>query len=171
MLIVDCLNLISSRVTSNCSENLPTILKFKGTAQSRIFWKFQWKVFNTTGLHIVQCPPLLWSILEKNRDQPFHIFSFPLRLFKLRSTGESRQTLFLSLWNIFNLSSSSAQFFCTINKLAKARKTRTSPITLGLKKFGLGKLWVKNVFSGKKKFFRSKTILGQKTFWVKIFFG
>ena len=30
-----------------------------------------------------------------------------------------------------------------INKLAKARKTRTSPNTLGLKKFGLGKLWVK----------------------------
>ena len=28
------------------------------------------------------------------------------------------------------------------NKLAKARKTRTSPGTLGLKKFGLGKLWV-----------------------------
>ena len=32
------------------------------------------------------------------------------------------------------------------NKLAKARKTRTSPGTLDLKKFGLGKLWVKKVF-------------------------
>ena len=31
-----------------------------------------------------------------------------------------------------------------MNKLAKARKTRTSPATLVLKKFGLGKLWVKN---------------------------
>ena len=35
------------------------------------------------------------------------------------------------------------------NKLAKARKTRTSPSTLGLKKFGLGKLWVKKVFLAK----------------------
>ena len=33
------------------------------------------------------------------------------------------------------------------NKLAKARKKRTSPGTLGLKKFGQGKLWVKKVFS------------------------
>ena len=33
-----------------------------------------------------------------------------------------------------------------INKLAKARKTRTSPSTLGLKKFRLGNLWVKKVF-------------------------
>ena len=32
------------------------------------------------------------------------------------------------------------------NKLAKARKTQTSPGTLCLKKFGLGKLWVKKVF-------------------------
>ena len=32
------------------------------------------------------------------------------------------------------------------NKLAKARKTRTSPGTLGLKKFWLGKLWVNKVF-------------------------
>ena len=33
------------------------------------------------------------------------------------------------------------------NKLAKARKTRTSPGTLGLKKFGLSKLGVKTSFS------------------------
>ena len=34
--------------------------------------------------------------------------------------------------------------FCSkINKLAKARKTRKSPGTLGLKKFWPGKLWVK----------------------------
>ena len=38
------------------------------------------------------------------------------------------------------------------NKLAKARKTRTSPSTLGLKKFGLGKLWVKKVFWVKNVF-------------------
>ena len=30
------------------------------------------------------------------------------------------------------------------NKLAKARKTRKSPGTLDLKRFGPGKLWVKN---------------------------
>ena len=33
------------------------------------------------------------------------------------------------------------------NKLAKARKTRKSPGTLGLKKFGLGKLWVEKVWA------------------------
>ena len=33
------------------------------------------------------------------------------------------------------------------NKLAKARKTRKSPDTLGLKKFGPGKLWVEKVWS------------------------
>ena len=43
--------------------------------------------------------------------------------------------------------------WCKKNKLAKARKTRTSPSTLGLKKFGLGKLWVKKSFFGSKKFF------------------
>ena len=32
-------------------------------------------------------------------------------------------------------------------KLAKARKTRTSPSTLGLKKFGPGKLWVEKVWA------------------------
>ena len=31
------------------------------------------------------------------------------------------------------------------NKLAKARKTRKSPGSLGLKKFGPGKLWVEKV--------------------------
>ena len=50
------------------------------------------------------------------------------------------------------------------NKLAKARKTRTSLSTLGLKKFGLGKLWVKK-FSGQKHFwvkkvFRVKNVFG-----------
>ena len=30
-----------------------------------------------------------------------------------------------------------------LNKLAEARKTGKSPDTLGLKKFGMGKLWVK----------------------------
>ena len=39
-----------------------------------------------------------------------------------------------------------------INKLAKARRTRTSLGTLGLKKFGLGKLWVKKVFRKKIHF-------------------
>ena len=39
------------------------------------------------------------------------------------------------------------------NKRAKARKTRTSPGMLGLKKFGLGKLWVKKVL-GQKSFLR-----------------
>ena len=33
------------------------------------------------------------------------------------------------------------------NKLAKAQKTRKSPGTLGLKKFGLGKLGVKKVWA------------------------
>ena len=33
-----------------------------------------------------------------------------------------------------------------VEQARKAQKTRTSPGTLGLKKFGLGKLWVKNVF-------------------------
>ena len=57
------------------------------------------------------------------------------------------------------------------NKLAKAWKTRTSPGTLGLKKFGLGKLWVKNVF-GKytfekytfKKYTFRKYTFGKYTF-------
>ena len=31
------------------------------------------------------------------------------------------------------------------NKLAKARKIRKSPSTLGLEKFGPGKLWVEKV--------------------------
>ena len=33
------------------------------------------------------------------------------------------------------------------NKLAKALKTRKSPGTLGLKKFGPGKFWVKKVWA------------------------
>ena len=33
------------------------------------------------------------------------------------------------------------------NKLAKARKTRKSPGTLGLKNFGLGKVWVEKVWA------------------------
>ena len=62
------------------------------------------------------------------------------------------------------------------NKLVKARKTRTSPNTLGLKKFGLGKLWVKKVCRVKnvfqvKKVFRVKNVFGQKSFWVKKVFG
>ena len=32
------------------------------------------------------------------------------------------------------------------NKLAKARKMRKPPGTLGLKKFGPGKLWVKKIW-------------------------
>ena len=56
------------------------------------------------------------------------------------------------------------------NKLAKARKTRTSPSTLRLKKFGLGRLWVKKVF-WVKNVFGSKKFLGQKRFWVKKVFG
>ena len=64
-----------------------------------------------------------------------------------------------------------------INKLAKARKTRTSPNTLGLKKFGMGKLWSKKFFgsksfSGQKKFFGSKTFFGSKKFFgSNKFFG
>ena len=53
-----------------------------------------------------------------------------------------------------------------INKLAKARKTRTSPGTLCLKKFGLGKPWVKKVF-GKytfKKYTFRKYTFGKYTF-------
>ena len=57
------------------------------------------------------------------------------------------------------------------NKLAKARKTRTSPSTLGFKKFGLGRLWVKKVFVSKMFFGSKKFFLGQKSFWVKIVFG
>ena len=40
-------------------------------------------------------------------------------------------------------------FFCQLNvkKLAKARKTRKSPATLGLKNIGLGKLWVEKVWA------------------------
>ena len=49
------------------------------------------------------------------------------------------------------------------NKLAKARKIRTSPSTLGLKKFGLGKLWVKKVFRFKKFFGSKKFFLSQKS--------
>ena len=48
------------------------------------------------------------------------------------------------------------------NKLAKARKTRTSPNTLGLKKFGLGKLWVRKVFQPKNTF--GKYTFGKYTF-------
>ena len=36
---------------------------------------------------------------------------------------------------------------CCLNKLAKARKMRKPPGTLGLKKFGPGKIWVKNVWT------------------------
>ena len=58
------------------------------------------------------------------------------------------------------------------NKLAKARKTRTSPGTLGLKKFGLGKLWVKFFSLGKftfkkytlKKYTFRKYTFGKYTF-------
>ena len=55
----------------------------------------------------------------------------------------------------------------SVNKLAKARKTRTSPGTLGLKKFGLGMLWVKKVF-GKytfRKYTFGKYTFGKYTFW------
>ena len=38
-----------------------------------------------------------------------------------------------------------------INKLAKARKMRKPPGTLGLKKFGPGKIWVKKSFLGQNK--------------------
>ena len=44
------------------------------------------------------------------------------------------------------------------NKLAKARKLR-KPGTISLKKFGLGNLWVKKVFTGQKSF------SGQKMFF------
>ena len=44
------------------------------------------------------------------------------------------------------------------NKLTKARKMRKPPGTLGLKKFGPGKIWVENVWT-------------QKSFWVKKVFG
>ena len=50
----------------------------------------------------------------------------------------------------------------SINKLAKARKTRTSPGTLGSKKFGLCKLWVQKVFGKytfKKYTFRKYTFV------------
>ena len=52
------------------------------------------------------------------------------------------------------------------NKLAKARKTRTSPSMLGLKKFGLGKLWVKKVFLKYtfKNTLSKKYTFGKKTF-------
>ena len=50
------------------------------------------------------------------------------------------------------------------NKLAKARKTRTSPSTLGLKKFGLGRLWGKKKF-GSKKFLGQNSFLVQKICW------
>ena len=36
---------------------------------------------------------------------------------------------------------------CQPNKLAKARKMRKPPGTLGLKKFGPGKIWVENVLT------------------------
>ena len=55
----------------------------------------------------------------------------------------------------------------TLNKLAKARKTRTSPGTLGLKKFGQGKLWVKKVF-GKYTF---KKYTFEKYTFRKYIFG
>ena len=59
-----------------------------------------------------------------------------------------------------------------INKLAKARKMRKPPGTLGLIFFGPGKalgqksFWVKKVFWS-KKFFGQKRFLGQTKFWVK----
>ena len=37
-----------------------------------------------------------------------------------------------------------------VNKLAKARKMRKPPGTLGLKKFGPGKFWVKKVWAQRK---------------------
>ena len=69
---------------------------------------------------------------------------------------------------ILPLSTTSPSLFYsfTKNELAKARKTRTSPSTLGLKKFGLGKLWVKKFF-GSKTVLGQKSFLGQKLFWVK----
>ena len=57
-----------------------------------------------------------------------------------------------------------------LNKLAEARKTGKLPDTLGLKKFGMGRLWVNKVF-WVKNVFGSKTFLGQKSFWVKNFLG
>ena len=59
----------------------------------------------------------------------------------------------------------------SLNKLAKARKTRKSPGTLGLKKFGLGKLWVKKVFRVKKRVWVKKVYFGQIVFRSKKFFG
>ena len=68
---------------------------------------------------------------------------------KISGTGEGQDSLLMGqygqLGKVVDLFNG--------NKLAKARKTRTSPSTLGLKKFGLVKLWVKKVF------------------WVKNFFG
>ena len=46
--------------------------------------------------------------------------------------------------------------------IKQARKS--SEDTLGLKKFGLGKLWVKNVFRVKHVFWVKKIFLGQKRF-------
>ena len=53
------------------------------------------------------------------------------------------------------------------NKLAKARKTRTSPSTLGLKKFGLGTPWVKKVFRVKNVFRVKKCFFGSKKFFFR----
>ena len=55
-------------------------------------------------------------------------------------------TVILSYWGLLDLFSWGKYGYLKKNKLAKARKTRTSPDTLCLKKFGLGKLWVKKVF-------------------------
>ena len=57
-----------------------------------------------------------------------------------------------------------------MNKLAKARKMRKPPGTLGLSFFGPGKALVQKNFLGQKSFwvkkvFRSKKVFGSKNNW------
>ena len=92
---------------------------------------------------------------------------------KVHKTTDNPDPLPHQLWNahrVFKapywITQNSQDIGSTENKLAKARKTRTSPSTLGLKKFGLGRLWVKKVF-WVKNVLGSKKFLGQKSFWVK----
>ena len=66
--------------------------------------------FNSTGLHVVGLSSAHHYFYQYRRRTEINhfilsLFLLPPRLSKLRSTGESRKTLSLSLWKIFNLSS------------------------------------------------------------------
>ena len=82
-----------------------------------------------------------WIKEEQNRDLQAILLHWRIKAwFKWWRNARMKM-----LWN---QNSNQDMLFCwerKLNKLAKARKTRKSPATLGLKKFGRGKIWVKKV--------------------------